>query len=126
MGLRLDSWPGALAASRFRWTQRPPHSRRYGVISPHSSDCVLRDNGWIYKKGGSGWEDRKQLPTCLTPTLTDAQADARIPFEPLVPSRIQSSIDLTSSFCIFTMGPISTRVWTLVLIATGEAKRVRV
>ena len=36
------------------------------------------------------------------------------------------SIDLTSSFCTFTMGPISTRVWTLVLIATGEAKRVRV
>ncbi|KAL1753588.1 hypothetical protein FB107DRAFT_292275 [Schizophyllum commune] len=123
MGLRLDSWLGALAASR---SQCPPHLGS----SPHSSDRLLRDSGWIYKKSGAWWDDSKQLLTCPTPTLTDAQADARIPFEPLIPSRItivcRSSIDLTSSFCIFTMGPISTRVWTLVLIATGEAKRVRV
>ncbi|KAL1706017.1 hypothetical protein EV121DRAFT_279129 [Schizophyllum commune] len=96
MGLRLDSWPGALAASR---SQSPSMPTPPG------------------------------LHTCPTPTLTDAQADARIPFEPLIPSRTihrWCSIDLTSSFFVFTMGPISTRVWTLVLIATGEAKRVRV
>ncbi|KAL1672264.1 hypothetical protein EV122DRAFT_294999 [Schizophyllum commune] len=106
MGLRLDSWPGALATSRSQSPSMP---------TPPGE--------------GAWWGDSKQLLTCPTPTLTDAQADARIPFEPLIPSRPihrWCSVDLTSSFFVFTMGPISTRVWTLVLIATGEAKRVRV